>query len=1022
MAFGLCGKGDGSRKGGGFKKGGDMFHSWSEIHKFLRELDIMQFEEIAKHYTNGISTAVSRRTWAEDSSIAVVGQEITGHQLLGLCFSDRLELGKYDEHVVRKLRGSCAAIAATKGYSPAQAVALMLLQNTDSKLLRTVVSKDQEWQRNAVSTGYVLAWKFAHEHPEEHALALNRFREAGGYNTHYIYVKDGDKLNYTHSGLAHHPLGWLSTSHPLHHAAALGDVPRITDLLGCGYGVNSLDAGGETPLQRACMAGSSPAVRCLIRHGADATIKSPRLGTVALHWLFLFQPEEISTIAALLTEQRAVLDEVSSAASEAFHFPFRWPAGTPLEWAVFSNCSEAVDVLLGLCSASQVYSGLDLIGDFFPGPPDWTLQVYGGAGRNFVQDPNRNLFRIWIYSSTEAYRLPVIRDCPGYQQQLESLAAGRAGWTGSPLVPVNDGLGIGVRHQIIVADSVSTVQRLIDTGVDRNHFSNNETETSALKTAIYQKDAEAVQRLLDSGAPFDGSDTPRQSSPLRTAVRNHLGIVKMLLEAGADVNALSGGQNNQATAVFEAAKSANSAAVKLLLEFGADPTIQSANFGNALEAAAHSNSLEIVELFLEWGVSPDTPCVGFNIGNALQTAASFGSLKIVRALLDKGADPNLQGGFYGTTIQAAISPLKHLPWGGQEAVVQLVLERGADVTIPGGKYGSVMQAAASAGDHKLAKILLDAGAPVDIAGGPHGSALQAAIYTDNPKLTQLLLDHGADPDIGGDSRWEAPLQVAVYHGNESNVEILLRKGADPSVRGGVDGNALATARKSGNATILRMLREWGAEDESEPAQWLSVLNKCSTAPMSHSDLSHVRFLLTHCFKTYTRQPLRPPVLTAGELANKIIDLAEYWLPKLSERHVKTEVSKATPDTPYLQVKTTNWPSPHTRVCQVVFRIKTRTERSTPHDDSHTWFEVGVSSQPRVIVLHRSFRGLPTERTHNIVWDLGNRDPRISKFIAGLKPGDTIDIFTKSSTLPCANYVDSMQVIVFYRHLSSSIPR
>lgn len=1022
-------------------KEGSILYSWSEIHKFLCELPGEIYDIIAKHYIDGIDSVVSKRTQAEIFSMDIVGQEITGNQLLGLCFSDRLNLGD-KIRVARRLRGSCAAVAAAKGYSPAQAVAAQLLEDTSSKLLEVVRSKNQKWQWDAVSTGYLLAWEFAHEHPEEHALALKYFRESGGYNAHYIYARRQGEFSCTPSGLAHHPLEWLS-AYPLHHAAVFGIVPEIEDLLERGYGVNSLDASGETPLQRACMAGSSSSVRCLIKYGANPTVKSKVLGSVPLHWLFVFEPKEISDIAILLTtKEKSVLNEPSTENSEAFHFPFRWPVGTPLEWAVLSNRGKAVDVLLGLNSTLGLGSNLDSIIDFFPGPADWSKQIDSGADRGFTEDPNRKLFRTWVYSRAEQYRLPVVQNYPAYQQQLESLTDKRSQWARKPNLHIFNTYGSGLNTAVSEND-ISTAKQLINMGSDPNYLiklksGDSVTVATALNTAIDEKNPETVQLLLDSGARFDGSDTPDQKNPLRLAVnRRHIGIVKMLLERGADANAQSGEKNQVGTAIFEAAGTGEVAIVKLLLEYGADPAIQSESYGNALEAAAYASAYEIVELFLERGVNPNTPG-NTPAGNALQAAAYHGNLRVARALLDKGADPNIQGGDYATAIQAAINPPMHKQWGGRERIVQLLLERGADATISGGKYGSVIQAASSTGDDKLVNLLLDAGAPVNIGGGPDGSALQAAMWTESLSLVQLLLDYGADPDTGGDGKWMTPLQVAVHLEDEKKVELLLRRSADPSIQGGVDGNALRTARKSGNSKILQMLLRWGAEDETELNQWLSILNKRATPPVSHLDLTHARFLLARCFDL--KQPTGlPRQLTPANLARKVIDLAEYWPTYLSERHDQVEVFGDTPDIPYLQVKIKGWPSPDTRVHRMIFRIKSRDqeaikmpglERSGPYSDSHTWFEVGVRSHDSAslaqsrLTVQRNFCGSLVKRTHHIVWDFNDSDPHISGFVTSLGPGDVVDIFAKSSTSTptYANYVDSMEVVVFYSHQSGSISR
>ena len=80
------------------------------------------------------------------------------------------------------------------------------------------------------------------------------------------------------------------------------------------------------------------------------------------------------------------------------------------------------------------------------------------------------------------------------------------------------------------------------------------------------------------------------------------------------------------------------------------------------------------------------------------------------------------------------------------------------------------------------------------------------------------MDHGADINIGDGIA--SPLQLATraYQRNTEQVaqvvQILLERGADVNLQSqgsGGDFNALETAERGGNATVVRMLLENGAE-------------------------------------------------------------------------------------------------------------------------------------------------------------------------------------------------------------------
>lgn len=1006
-------------------------HSWLETDKFLRNFPAREYSCIANYYLTSVDSVINERTEQENQSKETVGQEITGHQLLSLCFNDRLrpDFGKVDALVestrmARRPRASCAAVAATKGYFPAQAVALQLLDGTESRFLEKVRSSHAQWQWNAVSTGYILAWEFAHGNPDEHAAALCQFQKSGGYNCHYISPVSGGSPIYDPCGLLHNPLAWL-TAYPLHRAAALGDLSEIERLVGL-IDVDSRDGIGETPLQRACMAGAYSSVCCLVKHGADPTIKSASLGTVPLHWLFVFEAKEIpDTVVLLTSKDTSVLRELSTPNTKAFHYPFRWPVGTPLEWAVLSNRSEAVNVLLELDPA------LDSITDFFPGPPEWTKQLYGANpdtrdktyGSEYrLKDPNHELWSVWIYNTMERHRLAAVQRSQAYQAQFKRLSSRktRRDFHG----PNTPGGGL---IAAVIEDNIAEVKKQIASGADINHVSKAglRVPVTALMSAIDQRNQPIVQLLLDNGARYDFPDFPDQT-PLQNAVASRQeGIVKILLDRGADVN----GQGCGVIPLAQAAISGSPTMVKLLLLYNADHRIGCDSDMNVLEAAVFGNNFETVALLLKRGADPNTPGTWYPIGNALQLAAYHGSAKILRGLLDNGGDPNIRGGCYDTTIQAAICPSTHRMWKQQTPVVQMLLMEGVDVGVSGGKYGSVVQAAACSTDEALVKLLLDAGAPVDIGGGPHGSALQAAVkWNKDLNIAQLLLDHGAHPDFDDDGKWDTPLQIAIHRDNEEQVELLLKRGADPNNPRGLGSyrSLLEMAGVGGNKRVIQTLLDWGAQNDSEPDRWNSMLDQVCASPISPWDLSSVRSRLIRCFK----QPngISPRALSSAQLADKVIDNAEYWLAELSQRHQKGTASECAP---YLKVKLKDWPTPNMRARRVVFRIKSHDtnptkmpefQREDPYHNSEIWFEVGVRSsntadenQPRLLV-QKNFCGSLTTRTHHVIWDLGDKVMRVSRFLGGLEPGDTVDVYARGTNEGLdPNDVDFVEVIVFYSH-------
>ncbi|KAJ5772187.1 hypothetical protein N7520_002716 [Penicillium odoratum] len=79
-------------------------------------------------------------------------------------------------------------------------------------------------------------------------------------------------------------------------------------------------------------------------------------------------------------------------------------------------------------------------------------------------------------------------------------------------------------------------------------------------------------------------------------------------------------------------------ATRLLLDAGADINAQGGALGNALQAASFRGNITIVQLLLDAGA--DVNAQGGKYGSALQSASSGGHMDIVQLLLDAGAEYN----------------------------------------------------------------------------------------------------------------------------------------------------------------------------------------------------------------------------------------------------------------------------------------------------------------------------------------------------------------------------------------------
>jgi ankyrin repeat protein len=275
--------------------------------------------------------------------------------------------------------------------------------------------------------------------------------------------------------------------------------------------------------------------------------------------------------------------------------------------------------------------------------------------------------------------------------------------------------------------------------------------TPLMHAALYG-DARSVAEMLRAGGDPN--------------VRNHVGasalmwaldsidIVRLLLDAGADVNAMSGFDRTPLT--LAAAQPGSAPVVRLLLDRGATPGPA------ALASASLRGNAAVVRLLLAAGARDTGPaaiaalrsncreCLDAIVGaqqvpplrNAfisLLPPAGPGNPNALREAVDRGADVNVRDPKARTVLMRA-AIVDTMP----PEVVQLLIDRGADVHAKDPDGMTALGFARKLGNTPVGDVLAKAGAAASPAGEPqltfvHANTIGGAVRRSLPLLQRTAL-------------------------------------------------------------------------------------------------------------------------------------------------------------------------------------------------------------------------------------------------------------------------------------------
>jgi ankyrin repeat protein len=357
----------------------------------------------------------------------------------------------------------------------------------------------------------------------------------------------------------------------------------------------------------------------------------------------------------------------------------------------------------------------------------------------------------------------------------------------------------------------STLRRVLE--------SHPEVARTSIHAACVACDLDAVERWLARDpaaavAPYrDGAWTPIEcvaASPLpaldpaRRAAS--VAIAERLLAHGADPHAflLWSDGSSKLTALYRASERGNAGIVKLLLERGADP-----NDGESVYHAAEHDHRDVLELLLAHGAEisaahqPWNNTVLYFLCGHLGGPGAPAATRGMRWLLEHGADPDVPSYDHRST------PLHAIAAQGRDAeVARLFLAHGADPRRTRADGRTPYELAVRAGNAPVAAVLREAGGAVDtlrpvdavLAACAAGDVAGARRMLDaEPALRATLLSDEAD----------ALIHLAGA-GNVGAIPVLAALGFDLGREHHHGGTALHWASWHGRVEVVRALLDAGA--------------------------------------------------------------------------------------------------------------------------------------------------------------------------------------------------------------------
>ncbi|KAG6356898.1 hypothetical protein INS49_014773 [Diaporthe citri] len=358
------------------------------------------------------------------------------------------------------------------------------------------------------------------------------------------------------------------------------------------------------------------------------------------------------------------------------------------------------------------------------------------------------------------------------------------------------------------------VRILLENGADPNKY--RERKNSALVAAVVGNHTEVVNLLLQHKAQIDPPDELIDGwEPLERAIVNgHANIVRILADAGANVN------RRFSTGFTLVHQGVNSNALGALLEFRPTLDLRTDDGRTPLHYIEESMPLENIKLLVRAGSEVNVKD-RFD-STPLVEALMYGHAEAAKYLLSKNADTTIISPFFGGPLHAACSS-------GLVEIVEYLIDRGADVNLSvqgsgGTPLSSVFMFPASGDDSgegddcktKLIHILLGAGANVEASNSLFGSISGAAAWGGEVAHLRILAARGSN-FAGSDISGRTPLHIAAARGRKEMASFIMDSGGKATSKDKIGRSVLSWAAQGGNTALLDNLPETTGNDAIDDA-------------------------------------------------------------------------------------------------------------------------------------------------------------------------------------------------------------
>ncbi|OPB43637.1 hypothetical protein A0O28_0099250 [Trichoderma guizhouense] len=429
----------------------------------------------------------------------------------------------------------------------------------------------------------------------------------------------------------------------LHIAARNGHEAMVQLLLDEGFGLESRDEEGDTPLQDAAANGHEAVVKLLLQKGANLDIKNKNGDTP----LLMAVENSHEAVTKLLLEKSANKGAEASSLDKL------------LIIAAENGDCQIVELLLESgAKPNPEEPGAD------------ATALYSAAKEGHIEI-------VKLLLDWDANPRYILKRRLEPKTALHGAAEGGDGavmrlllQSGATLGDINDwgkALNLAAVHGY-----KSVVELLLEEGIDLNCKRDDRSQGTPLLSAAKGGNEEIVKLLLEKGADLKDYDTDGPTPLAQAADGGYKAVVKLLLEHSADPDA---GRVKDLRPLAAAAQNGHGAVVRLLLEGGAKLK-PSERYGpydeDLLSWASDRRYGAVVKLLLDKGAELESKQNnGWFTRTPLHYAVHIGYEAMVDQFLKKGANFDAEDGAGRTPLHCAIGR-------GFDRVVRLLLDAGAN--------------------------------------------------------------------------------------------------------------------------------------------------------------------------------------------------------------------------------------------------------------------------------------------------------------------------------------------------------